>query len=448
MPNSISFSKIDRRSFLRGSVAAAVGAMAVRPAWGRSANETLQVAVVGCAGQGLYDLSQIGSHRQVKFTGFCDVDRSRFEGARQAFPGVPEFQDYREMFAKLGDKIDGVLVSTPDHWHANIALAALSMKKHVYCQKPLTHTVWEARQLTTQAAKQGVVTQMGNQIHSHEAYRTGVAMLQQGVIGKIKEVHSWQANKGNQFTKLSERPAGKKETPPETLDWDLWLGPAPARDYVGGLYAHFTWRDWKDFGGGTLGDFGCHILDPVFTALKLTAPTSIVAEVEEQHIETWPGAETVKYVFPGTKYTAASLPVTWYDGGRKPRAALAQMPAGSELPGGGSLLIGETGTMVLPHVALPMVYADGKVKEHSIGKEPDGNHYHAWVDACLSGGKTTDGFDYAGPLTEAINLGLIASRLPGETLAWDAAGLSFTNSKAAQKFVTKEYRAGFAPVMA
>ena len=431
---------ITRRTFLRQTTTAALAFPALVNA--KSLGSHVQVAVIGCKGQGFADLSEIGSHARVKFVGFCDVDSARFDDALKRFPGVPTFADYREMLAKLGDGIDAVQVSTPDHWHAPIALAAMRAGKHVYCQKPLTHTVWEARQMRLAADTAGVITQMGNQIHSHEAYRTAVKLVRSGVIGKIKAVHSWLANPGNKYSGLATRPADRVAPPPKTLNWDLWLGPAPFRDYVPDLYAPFKWRDWMDFGGGTMGDFGCHILDPVFTALDLAAPLTVRAENEEPHPETWPKAETVSYVFPGTEFTAdKTIAVTWYDGGRQPDAALAQMPEGKTLPGAGSLFIGEGGTMILPHVGTPLLYPADKFPKPE--KVAGGNHYHLWIDGILSNTKTTDGFHYAGPLTEAVQLGNVATRVPGKLLEWNAAKLEITNSPEAQKLITKSYRKGF-----
>jgi predicted dehydrogenase len=435
---------LTRRSFLRQT--AATGAILGFPSILRSAspNSTLQVAVVGCNGQGFADLTRIGDHAQVKFAGFCDVDTARFDKADGKFPGVAHFQDYREMFAKLGNKFDAVLVATPDHWHAPIALDAMSRGKHVYCEKPLTHTVWEARQMRLVAKRAKVITQMGNQIHSATPYRTAVKLLRDGVIGKIKAVHSWMDNAGNHYTKLESRPKEKSAPPPETLDWNLWLGAAPERDYVPDIYAPFKWRDWLDFGGGTLGDFGCHILDPIFTALELTAPLTIHGENDGLHEETWPVAETVTFIFPGTSFTTdKTLTITWYDGGRRPDRALTQAPDDKKLPGAGSLLIGEGGTMILPHVGMPALYPVEKFADFKIEEVPALNHYHAWVDGALSGTRTTAGFHYAAPLAETVLLGNIATRCPGKTLEWNSAAMKFANSPDAGKLLTKRYRKGF-----
>jgi len=429
-----------RRTFLKTSGAAILGFPAIVRA--ANLNSTLQIAAVGCSGKGLSDITETGSHPKAKFVGFCDVDTTHFEKADAKFPGVPHFQDFRDMFAKLGDKFDAVTVSTPDHMHAYISLDAMRRGKHIYCQKPLSHTVWEARQMKLQAAKSKVITQMGNQIHSAKEYRTAVKVLRDGAIGKIKAVHSWQKNPGNGYTKLTAPPAPGPI--PASLNWDWWLGVAPYREYAPDVYHPFKWRDWQDFGAGTMGDFGCHILDPVFTALDLTAPISIRAENMGANPQTWPAAETISYVFPATKWTAEErLPLTWYDGGRQPDRALAQMPAGTELPSGGSLFIGETGTMVLKHYAMPQLYPVEKFSSYEIKEVPGTSHYHDWVDAALSGTQTTDNFDYAGPLTETVQLGNVATRVPGVTLQWDAPALRILNSPEAHRLLTQGYRPGW-----
>jgi predicted dehydrogenase len=429
-----------RRTFLKTSTAAVLGFPAILRA--ANPNSNLQIVAVGCDGKGYSDITEVGSHPKAKYVGFCDVDTTRFAKADAKFPGVPHFADFREMFAKLGDTFEGVIVSTPDHMHAPIALAALRRGKGVYCQKPLTHTVWEARQMRLAATKAKVATQMGNQIHSHEAYRTAVKLVHDGVIGKIKEVHSWLGNPGNKYTGLTAAP-----TPgpvPENLNWDLWVGAATMVDYAPDVYHPFKWRDWQHFGAGTMGDFGCHILDPVFTALEISAPTSILAENTGVNAFTWPATETIRFVFPGTKWTTdKTLPITWCDGGRQPDLALAQMPADKKLPGAGSLLIGEGGVLIIPHVAMPQLYPQEKFGTFEIQKVAGSSHYHAWVDAALGGPKTTDNFDYAGPLTEAVQLGNVATRCPGVKLEWDAAALRIPNHPAADKLLTKQYRDGW-----
>ncbi|MBM3836835.1 MAG: twin-arginine translocation signal domain-containing protein [Verrucomicrobia bacterium] len=429
-----------RRQFLK---ATAMGALAsvVAPAFVRGANlnSRLQVASVGVNGMGFTDVSWIGSHKAVKFVGFCDVDTTRFGKADEAHPGVPHFQDFREMFSKLGGQFDAASVSTPDHMHAYIALDAMRRGKHVFCQKPLTHTVWESRQMRLQAEKSKVITQMGNQIHSHKEYRTAVELLRDGVIGKVKAVHSWVGVQGNNYSKLQAPPSPGPV--PASLNWQVWVGTAPMRDYAPDVYHPFKWRDWQDFGSGALGDFGCHILDPIFTALDIREPMTVRAEHDGINQQVWPVSETVHYLFPGTRFTAdGTLPVTWYDGGRQPDKSLAQMPESAKLPGSGSLIIGEEGNMVLPHVGMPQLYPVKKFRNFDIKAESQLIHWHVWVEGVLSGKKTSDGFDYAGPLAEAVQLGNVAARFPGQELKWDAKALRITNHAEASARLTKQYR--------
>lgn len=437
-----------RREFLAGTSAATASAWMI-PKSGFSAGartasalESLRVAVVGVNGMGWSDLSSVGSHKGVTFVGFCDIDSKRFDQADKGFPGVKHYVDYREMLSELGDRCDAVIVSTPDHMHAPAAMMAMGMGKHVYCQKPLTHTVWEARQMRRLAEKKNLTTMMGNQIHSAKEYRTGVRLIKDGAIGKVREVHSWVGVQGRQYCNRTDRPASVPV--PSHVNWDLWLGAAPQRPFAAEVYHPFKWRDWQAFGSGALGDFGCHILDPVFCALALTAPLSIEGQNDGTTDEVWPGPETITYVFPGTEYTAGKeLRVIWRDGGLKPPKELAQLPEGVELPSGGSLFIGEGGTMVLPHVGMPSLYEANKVKSLSVREVPGTNHWHDWVDAVIGGKKTTDGFELAGPLTECVQLGNIAARMPGKKLDWDATSMKFTNEPDANRWLTKEYRKGF-----
>ncbi len=435
--------KIARRRFLAQTALSATAVFAA-PAFVRAATleKELHVAAFGVNGMGWSDLSSVGNHSKVKFVGFCDIDSTRFDKADAAYPNVPHFADYRQCLTELGDKVDAVIVSTPDHMHASIAMMAMKMGKHVYCQKPLTHTVWEARQMRLMAEKMNVTTQMGNQIHSASEYRTGVKLIQSGTIGKVREVHSWVGVQGRQYCNRADRPA--EAATPANVNWDLWLGAAPVRPFAPDVYHPFKWRDWQDFGSGALGDFGCHILDPVFTALGITSPISIVAENGGTTSEVWPGPETVTFEFAGNdRIEGPTLKVVWRDGGLKPPRELAQMPDGVELPGAGSLFIGEGGVMILPHVGKPQLYSQSKFADFKISEVAATNHWHDWVDAAIGGTKTTDGFNYAGPLSETVQLGNVAARHPGEKLEWDSAALKITNNEAAGKRLTKSYRAGF-----
>jgi predicted dehydrogenase len=446
-----------RRSFLQHTALA--GAALGFPAVLRAAqpNSRLQLAAIGVSARGYADLHSIASHPKAKFVAFCDIDQANFAKADADHPGTPHFADFRAMLEKLGDTVDAVIVATPDHLHALAAVEAMRRGKHVYCEKPLAHTVWECRQLRLWAEKTGVVTQMGNQIHSSVEYRLATRLIRDGVIGKVKEVHSWLAFTGNERTRLLEPPASGPV--PKGVDWDLWLGGAPHRPFAPRVYHPFAWRDWQDFGSGALGDFGAHIFDPVFTALGLTAPLTVSADHSGINRHIWPTLETVRYVFPGTAFTAGpTLPLTWSDGGLRPSRQLAQLPPELDLPQHGSLFIGEKGNLVLPHVGGPRLYPVENFTGFVYPKDIKGlNHHHAWVDAILTGGRTSAGFHYAGPLSETVQLGNVATRvaLPpspkrgsnvatrAPALAWDAAALRITNHPAAQALLTKTYRPGW-----
>lgn len=436
-----------RRRFLQ-TAASAVAAPFILPSgsYSKPLNSMLQVANIGVDGMGLADLKNIGNHPKAKLVAFCDIDSERFAKADKEYPGVPHYVDYMQMLDQLGDKVDAVSVSTPDHSHARASIEAMKRGKHVYCQKPLAHTVWECRQMRLWADKTGVVTQMGNQIHSNLEYRLAVRLLREGAIGKVKEIHSWVGVDGRERTDYLDRPAKEKETaPPANVDWNLWLGAAPERPYVADAYHPFVWRDWQAFGSGALGDFGCHIFDPLFTALELTAPISVRAEHEGINGEIWPGPEKVHYVFPGTSYTAGStLKITWYDGKLQPAKELAQMPETLNLPKAGSLVIGELGNAIIPHVAGPRLYPLEKFQTFAYPKDVTGTpHWHVWINHIFEGTKTDGGFHYAGPLAEAVQLGNVAARFPGETLEWDTAAMKIAGKPAAEALLTKNYRKGF-----
>lgn len=437
--------KTTRRRFLKTSASASILAAAPAIVRGSNLNSRLQLASIGSDGKGYSDIKNIEDHAQAGYIAFCDVDLARTKQALLLQPDALVFQDYREMLDKLGDKIDAVNVSTPDHMHAFIALDAMRRGKHVYCQKPLTHNVWEARQMALQAAKSKVITRLGNQIHSHTHYRTTVRAVQSGQIGKVTRVHSWVAVPGHGRSGLISRP---KDTPPipGSLDWDLWLGVAPERPYGGDrVYHPWGWRDWQDFGSGALGDFGCHILDPVFTALNLKgAPIDLKAEHSGMNDEVWPAQTTVHYLFPGSEYTEKEkIRITWYNGGLQPSVSGSHLPETAALPKSGSLIIGEIGSIVIPHVQAPRFYPEKNYPAENIELADDRNHYHGFVDGCISGTQPSDGFDYGGPLTEAVQLGNIALRFQGETLQWDAEAMRIANLEAANKYISREYRKGW-----
>jgi len=283
----------------------------------------------------------------------CDVDERNRSRAAQRFPGAKTFADWRELLDQMDKMIDAVSVSTPDHMHAPVSMSAIHRGKHVYCQKPLTHTIFEARQIAAAARKAKVVTQMGIQIHSSIEYRMATELIQAGAIGKIREVHSWSDRPG--WPQGGSRPKGQGPVPKE-LNWDLWLGVAPQRPFVEGAYAPFAWRGILDFGCGALGDMGCHIIDPPFTALKLTSPNVVWVEGPGCTADMHPKWEVIHYEFPGTEYTAGkTLPLTWYDGQHKPDESLVPLGKDRHLPDNGSIFIGEQGSILLPHIGGPQL---------------------------------------------------------------------------------------------
>jgi predicted dehydrogenase len=434
---------VTRRKFLQAAGAASVLTAA---SWSRvlGANENLRLASVGTGNKGWDDITHISASPKVAVVALCDIDESDpFLGrAAKKFPDAKTFADYRRLFEKAKD-FDAVSVSTPDHMHAPIALPAMALGKHVFCQKPLTHTVFEARQMRLAAKKAGVVTQMGNQIQSHEAYRTAVKIVHDGHIGKVKEVHSWQTGKMG-WILADDRPKDADPVP-ETVHWNNWLGVAPERPFKKSLYHSFNWRAWQDFSNGQLGDFGCHILDPVFMALGLTAPLTVAAEAAPMNREVWYKWSVVSYEFPGTERTSGkTLKLTWYDGeGKMPARETLGVAENVKLPGSGSVLVGEKGSLVVQHVAMPVLWGDRGPKSYE--KAPGVDHYVGWADACRGEGKTTSHFDYASALTETVLLGTVAIRTPGEALKWDAEKLTVTNSKAATALLTKPYRKGWEP---
>src|SRR4051794_10914136 len=292
---------LSRRSFLQAGAASVLGAASWSRVYG--ANETLRVAAVGTGGKGWDDVTHVSASPHVRYVALCDIDESDQHLGRAAkkFPDAKTLTDWRRLL-DAGKEFDALTVSTPDHMHAPVSLPAMQLGKHVFCQKPLTHTLFEARQMRLAARKYRVVTQMGNQIQSHEFYRTAVKLVHDGVIGKVKEVHSWQAG-AMRWMLVDDRPPGSDPVPP-TLKWDDWLGVAPERPYKEKIYHPFAWRAWQDFSNGQLGDFGCHIPDPVFLALGLTAPTTVRAESSPLNKEVWYKWSVVHYEFPGTDRTA------------------------------------------------------------------------------------------------------------------------------------------------
>lgn len=436
---------LTRRDALRlGAAALAAGPfLRTRRVLAAGPEQKVRIASVGVGNKGWDDLKSIASAPDAEIVAICDVDENFLGVAQKEFSKAAAFRDYRVMLDKLGDGIDGVIVSTPDHMHGAISLAAMDLGKHVYVQKPLAHNLAELRAMCDAAAKQRVVTQMGTQIHGNEAYRTAAKMLRDGSIGKVSEVHCW-IGRGLPLP-ATERTAGKSDPVPATLDWELWQGVAPVEPFVAGFYHPFNWRMWRDYGCGMLGDMASHLFDPIFTGLDLQAPLTVRSGGPAHLRDTFSPDTEVEYTFAGTPLTAEQVKFRWTNGEFKPDASRAQLPEGVSLPDSGSYVVGDKGVMVLPHWAMPSFYANGKPMEIEVVSAGNADHYHEWVSACRGEGKTGTPFSFSGPLTEAVLAGTVAGAFPEETLTWDSAGLKFDHD-GANALVHRKYRDDWRPL--
>jgi len=433
--------RFTRRSFLKTlGVSAAAAPFVTSGLMAQSPNSIVRHASFGAAGQALADILDFTKFNDIQLVAVAEVDLKRTVELKKKFPDVRVYQDWRKLLEVESKNIDSVNVSLPDHMHAPAAMSAMQMGKHVYCQKPLAHDLHEVRKLREFAHNRGLVTQMGIQIHAYGHYRMATQLIQDGVIGKVKEVHSW-------CPKSWGDPAPRPDTSdpvPSDFDWNLWLGGCAERPFIGNAYYHpANWRKRLDFGTGTLGDMGCHIFDPVFDSLQLEAPVSVRSEGPAPNQWNWALDSRVHYSFNGTRYVAGkTLAVTWYDGNSKmPKETLALFE-GDEPLEAGSIFVGTDGSLVLPHINRPLLYPDKKFKDFKYPQVLSGDHYGEFIQACRGICRTSAGFNYAGPLTEAVLLGGIASRFPKTTLKWNSPNLRFDLS-AANQFVRRDYRAGW-----
>ena len=447
-----------RRSLLQGAAAASLPLILPRHVLGlggaQAPSDRLNIAGIGIGGQGSHDLAQFTGENIVAL---CDVDAAYAGGVFDRHPQAKRYTDYRKMLEQQPD-IDAVIVATPDHLHACIALAAMAAGKHVYCEKPLTHSVGEARRLTEAARASKVATQMGNQGQGSEGTRRLSELIADNAIGPVREVHVWTDRPSNglfneYWPQGIDRPAGAPAVP-DTLEWDLWLGPAPARPYHP-AYLPFRWRGWWDFGTGALGDIGCHSLDPVFRALRLGHPLSVEASSTRVNAETFPLASMVTYQFPA-RGDMPAVKLTWYDGGwRPPRPE--ELEPDREMGASGHLLVGDDGKIISRRQRDGVDYTlipESRAREY--GDPPQTlprsiGHYLEWVEACKGAAAAGSNFGWAGPLTEVVLLGNVALRpelrqeLTSKKLLWDGPSMRFTNSETANKFLKREYREGWMP---
>ncbi len=424
-----------RRDFLKASGAGAAYLASgvwseTAPAQSQSPNEKLNVICVGTANRAAADVAGVQGENII---GLCDIDKNYLDRAAAKFPNARTYADYREMIDKEKGKADAIVVGTADHNHAPATIRGIRAGMHAYCEKPLTHTVFEARVIAEATKKAGVATQMGTQIHAGDNYRRVVEVIQSGAIGDVSEVHVWVGKAWGG----GERPESG-ETPPDTLSWDLWLGPAPERPFVKGRYHPAQWRRWWDFGTGTLGDMACHYMDLPFWALKLRHPTYCEAEGPEVHPETCPLGLIVRYEFP-ERDGLAPTKFTWYDGNMIPKEV-----AGERVPSSGVMFVGSEGKMFANYGSYKLFptekFAAFEPPAQTIPKSI--GHHAEWVKACKDGSPTTCNFDYSGALTESVLLGNVAFRA-GVGFKWDGDAAKAIDCPAANKYVSKAYRPGW-----
>lgn len=436
---------ISRRYFLMGTAATAATLAAGSPkAYAKkrriSPNEKLNIAGIGVGGQGGNDIDNVNSENIVAL---CDVDDAYAARVYERYPKAKKYRDFRVMLEKQKD-IDAVVIGTPDHLHAIVSMMAIKMGKHVYCEKPLTHSIYEARMIAEAARKAKVATQMGNQGQASEEARVLCELITSGAIGTVREIHGWCNRNPSISPRGMARPQGSSPVP-ATLDWDLWLGPAPSRPYVEGAYLPFVWRGWWDFGTGVLGDIGCHNFSAIFKALKLGPPSTVEATSTHAQCppevvsESAPTASIVYYEFPAIGDRPA-VSLTWYDGGLMPRRPEELEPDRQMGGGDGMLYVGDKGK-ILNHRIIP----ESRMQEHgpvpkTLPRSP--GHYIEWINACKGGEPAGSNFDFAGPLAEAVLLGNIAIRT-GKKIQWDSPSMTVTNVPEANALVNPPYREGW-----
>jgi predicted dehydrogenase len=421
-----------RRQFLKAAAAMGVWSQCAA-ARSASPNEKLNIGVIGVGGRGSDNLAALAEEN---IAALCDVDERELHPVAARYPKAKTHRDSRKLIEQ--NDLDAVVIATPNHTHAVAAIRALRRGLHVYCEKPLAHTFDEAQRMVAAARQTRRVTQMGNQHHASAGYRRAVQILQSGVLGDVREIHAWTSRP--LWPQGIARPTGEMKVPAE-LNWDLWLGPAPARPF-NAAYVLRKWRGWWDFGGGALGDFVPHILDPVYEGLRLGAPTGISPESSRVNDETLPEWSIVRFEFPAREKLPATT-LTWYDGGKQPSPEVTRV---KRVASNGALVIGEHGRLFIPELGkMPIAMANDEKESLALPElmpPPERTHWGEWVHACKTGEATSSDFDYGAALCDIALLGNIALRV-GEKLEWDAQSHRITNVAAANELLRRNYRDGW-----
>ena len=450
--------QLSRRQFLKTSALATGAAACATPSLLRAAagSPPLNVAMIGIGGQGLSRLKE-ALQCKANIVALCDVDDKMIADARKATAatlGNPaSYTDFRKML-EAEKNLDGVIIATPDHWHATVARAVMAAGKNVFCEKPLAHTISEVRELRSLASQSKVVTQMGNQGSAMETMRRGIELIQAGAIGPVRTVHVWVA-KSASFAPGQAAPVGEDPVP-QGMHWDNWIGPAPFHSFKNKIYHPKAWRAWYDFGGGSMADWGCHGLNLPFRALRLGSPTEIEPDVEGEITASYPWRVRLRFEFPA-RGPLPPVTVWWYDGGRLPPASV--WPASlkdfqGEMSDAGVLILGEKGyTFGDPHAGARFIHLDGETEVSQLANHAAtrsipktlprvSGHMQEWLDACRSGVAPYSNFELGGQLTETVLSGVVALRA-GKKLAWDGPGMRALNAPEAADFIHAKYRAGW-----
>ncbi len=445
--------KNTRRKFLGQSLTASVGAIAApyigwkTAAKGSTPSNTVRIISCGGGGRAGADLKELAKVPHTKIVAIADLDPRRAAGSQQLAPEAKFFGDWREMLEKFGAEADACEVGTPDHMHAPQMMSAMQLGLHIYGQKPLTRTLHEARMLREKAEADKLITQMGTQVASSSGNQTAVSWLRSRIVGDVISVHSMNPKSWGSMDPLPDR----TDEAPRGFNWDHWIGVCKMRPFIAGEYHPGQWRKRLDFGTGTLGDMGCHIYHPWVQGLDAMNPTSVISHGPGPvDADSWPINGRVEYTFGATEFSGSKpFAFTWYDGNQRPPAEVAAAVGGVEnVPPSGSVVIGSKGALAIPHggSGTPGLYRDGKLSEENKTLEhvENGNHFSNWVEAVRGEGSTPiSNFSYSGPMTEAVLLGTVAQRLPGQKLEWDAAAGKFTNNKDANGLRHDSYREGW-----